>query len=94
MLAIPLLDLIWAVVRRARSGKSPFAPDKLHLHHRLLDTGNSQTRTAIVLYLWTATFAVPVTIAAFAPLWIALLIGVILLALSYFSRKREYSFSE
>jgi UDP-GlcNAc:undecaprenyl-phosphate GlcNAc-1-phosphate transferase len=94
VLAIPLLDLIWAVVRRARSGKSPFAPDKLHLHHRLLDTGNSQTRTAIVLYLWTATFAVPVTIAAFAPLWIAILIGVVLLALSYFSRKRELTFSE
>lgn len=89
VLAIPLLDLIWAVVRRARSGKSPFAPDKLHLHHRLLDTGNSQTRTAIVLYLWTATFAVPVTIAAFAPLWIAIVVGAVLLALSYFSRKRE-----
>jgi UDP-GlcNAc:undecaprenyl-phosphate GlcNAc-1-phosphate transferase len=94
VLAIPLLDLIWAVVRRARSGKSPFAPDKLHLHHRLLDTGNSQTRTAIVLYLWTATFAVPVTIAAFAPLWIAILIGLVLLALSYLSRKREVSYSE
>lgn len=89
VLAIPLLDLIWAVFRRAKSGKSPFAPDKLHLHHRLLDTGNSQTRTTVVLYLWTATFAVPVTVAAFAPLWIAVVVGCTLLALSFFSRKRQ-----
>ena len=35
VLFVPLLDLLLAVVRRTRAGRSPFAADKLHLHHRL-----------------------------------------------------------
>ncbi|NDF03297.1 MAG: undecaprenyl/decaprenyl-phosphate alpha-N-acetylglucosaminyl 1-phosphate transferase [Actinobacteria bacterium] len=88
VLAIPLLDLGLAILRRTSSGKSPFAPDKLHLHHRLLASGNSQNRTAIVLYLWTATFAVPVTVAAFAPIWIAFLVAIFLAGTAFYARKR------
>ena len=84
VLAIPLLDLIWAVVRRARSGKSPFAPDKLHLHHRLLNQGNSQNKTTLILYLWTASLAVPVTVAAFTPLWISVILTLVLVLISLF----------
>jgi len=36
VLAIPLADLLLAVGRRVKAGKSPFAPDNEHLHHRLL----------------------------------------------------------
>ncbi len=36
VLLVPFLDLLLAVVRRVGKGRSPFAPDKLHLHHRLL----------------------------------------------------------
>jgi UDP-GlcNAc:undecaprenyl-phosphate GlcNAc-1-phosphate transferase len=41
---VPLLDPLLAVVRRARAGLSPFSPDKMHLHHRLLEIGHSQRR--------------------------------------------------
>ncbi len=78
VLAIPLMDLILAVVRRALSGRSPFAPDKEHLHHRLLGAGNSHQRTAVIMYFWTATLAIPVTILAFWPWWAALLTAVVL----------------
>lgn len=71
VLAIPLMDLVLAVVRRAFSGRSPFAPDKEHLHHRLLSAGNSHQRTAVIMYFWTATLAIPVTVLAFMPLWVA-----------------------
>ena len=71
VLAIPFLDLLLAVGRRVRAGKSPFAPDNQHLHHRLLSAGNSTNQTALILYLWTATIAFPVTVLAFAPWWIA-----------------------
>ena len=37
VIAVPLVDLLLAVIRRTRAGRSPFAPDKLHIHHRLLD---------------------------------------------------------
>ena len=76
VLAIPLMDLILAVFRRALSGRSPFAPDKEHLHHRLLDAGNSHQRAAVIMYLWTATVAIPVTVLAFWPWWAALMTGL------------------
>jgi UDP-GlcNAc:undecaprenyl-phosphate GlcNAc-1-phosphate transferase len=73
VLAIPFLDLLLAVSRRVKAGKSPFAPDNLHLHHRLLNAGNSTGQTILILYLWTATIAFPVTVLAFAPWWVAVL---------------------
>lgn len=82
VLAIPLADLSLAVIRRLRSGRSPFTPDKEHLHHRLLTAGNSHQRTVLIMYLWTATVAVPVTVAAFAPLWIAGIVAIFLAILS------------
>lgn len=82
VLAIPLVDLLLAVLRRVKAGKSPFAPDNLHLHHRLLSAGNSQLKTASILYLWTAMIAFPVTVLAFAPLWVALITAVLLLLIT------------
>ena len=83
VLAIPLADLVLAVGRRIGAGKSPFAPDNEHLHHRLLSAGNSQLKSAIILYLWTATIAFPVTVLAFAPWWIALLSAIVLIVITY-----------
>ncbi len=57
VLAIPFIDLLLAIVRRTRSGRSPFAPDKMHLHHRLLEIGHSQTRAVLIMYVWTALLA-------------------------------------
>lgn len=50
ILFFPLLDTSWAIVRRAARGKSVFEPDRQHIHHRLLDTGLSQKKTAYVIY--------------------------------------------
>jgi UDP-GlcNAc:undecaprenyl-phosphate/decaprenyl-phosphate GlcNAc-1-phosphate transferase len=57
VLAVPLGDLLLAVVRRTRAGRSPFAPDKLHLHHRLLEIGHSQTRAVLIMYSFTGLLA-------------------------------------
>ena len=51
---IPFVDLLLAVVRRTRRGQSPFAPDKMHLHHRLLSIGHSHRRAVLVMYFWAA----------------------------------------
>ena len=89
VLAIPFLDLLLAVGRRLKAGRSPFAPDKLHLHHRLLSAGNSTNKTAVILYLWTATIAFPVTVLAFAPWWVALITVAVLIAMSFAVMKRK-----
>ena len=82
VLAIPFLDLVLAVSRRIKAGKSPFAPDNLHLHHRLLSAGNTTGQTVLIVYLWTATIAFPVTVLAFAPWWIAVLTALFFALLS------------
>jgi UDP-GlcNAc:undecaprenyl-phosphate GlcNAc-1-phosphate transferase len=54
---LPLLDMAAAVVRRLIAGKSPFHPDRMHLHHRMLALGHSHRRAVLILYVWTAVFA-------------------------------------
>src|SRR3954468_19245992 len=54
ILFIPFVDLLMAVVRRTRKGQSPFSPDKMHLHHRLLSIGHSHRRAVLVMYFWSA----------------------------------------
>ena len=54
---VPVLDLVWAVIRRVSQGKSPFAADKAHIHHRLLSLGHTHRRTVLVLYLWVMAVA-------------------------------------
>jgi UDP-GlcNAc:undecaprenyl-phosphate/decaprenyl-phosphate GlcNAc-1-phosphate transferase len=57
ILIVPFLDLVLAVVRRTRAGRSPFAPDKQHLHHRLLEIGHSHRRAVLIMWLWAALIA-------------------------------------
>jgi UDP-GlcNAc:undecaprenyl-phosphate GlcNAc-1-phosphate transferase len=52
-----MADLLLAVVRRTRAGRSPFAPDKQHLHHRLLEIGHSQRRAVFIMWLWAGLVA-------------------------------------
>lgn len=54
VLALPLLDMLLAVMRRLRAGHSPFHADRMHLHHRLLDLGHSHRGAVTIMYLWTA----------------------------------------
>ena len=57
VLLLPLLDMGLAVVRRVGAGRSPFHPDRLHLHHRLLELGHSHRHAVVIMYVWTAVFA-------------------------------------
>ncbi|MEZ5114743.1 MAG: MraY family glycosyltransferase [Candidatus Nanopelagicales bacterium] len=85
VVAIPLADLALAVVRRTRARRSPFAPDKMHLHHRLLEMGHSQSRAVLLMYGWTAVVAGGAVASAFvSPAVTVLLVlaGVVLLVLA------------
>ena len=50
VLGVPIIDTFWNIVRRMLAGKSPFTPDRGHLHHRLLDVGVSHTQTVLLIY--------------------------------------------
>lgn len=51
---LPLLDFGLAVIRRQWAGKSPFSPDRKHLHHRMLDMGHTDRDAVLIFYSWTA----------------------------------------
>lgn len=50
VMAIPLIDGVFTIVRRAASGQSPLRGDRKHLHHRLMELGWGQRR--IALFYW------------------------------------------
>ena len=75
LLMVPVADLVLAVVRRTRAGRSPFAPDKQHLHHRLLEIGHSQRRAVYIMWMWAALVAggsVLVSLDSGRPTWVGL----------------------
>lgn len=57
---LPLLDFGLAVIRRMGQGKSPFSPDRKHLHHRMLDMGHSDRDAVLIFYAWTAIVSLSV----------------------------------
>jgi UDP-GlcNAc:undecaprenyl-phosphate GlcNAc-1-phosphate transferase len=69
VLIVPFVDLVLAVVRRTRAGRSPLSPDKKHLHHRLLEIGHSQRRAVLVMYLWTGLVAFGVVLVSLFSAW-------------------------
>ena len=78
---MPLIDTVFAVIRRARHRTGVATADKAHLHHRLMDLGHGHRRTVVILWAWTALLSgfvlvpvftsrgngiVPIGLAAFA----------------------------
>ncbi|GAA4775261.1 MraY family glycosyltransferase [Streptomyces sanyensis] len=57
IIAIPIADLVLAIVRRTWKGQSPFAADRGHLHHRLLQIGHSHSRAVLIMYFWSGLIA-------------------------------------
>ncbi len=55
VLGIPILDMVWVVLRRVFSGKKFWEGDLKHLHHRLMDLGFSE-RQVVILYLFITAF--------------------------------------
>ena len=57
ILAIPILDTLFAIIRRLLKGESPSKADKFHIHHQLLNRNFSQTATVLIIYLIDLLFA-------------------------------------
>jgi UDP-GlcNAc:undecaprenyl-phosphate/decaprenyl-phosphate GlcNAc-1-phosphate transferase len=53
VLAIPLVDVAMAIVRRIRKGRPIFAPDKEHIHHQLREIGHTHRQAVLMMYFWS-----------------------------------------
>jgi len=86
ILLVPLLDFALAVGRRLRAGISPWAADRKHLHHHLLDIGHSHFRAVLVFYSWTAVVSLGCLLFMFIPMgWVLAFIAVGLLFCTWFT---------
>ncbi|MFZ1491366.1 MAG: MraY family glycosyltransferase [Ilumatobacteraceae bacterium] len=86
VLGVPIVDTLFAIVRRATRRQGVATADKGHLHHRLMDLGHGQRRSVLILWLWTALlsgFALyPIFTRATTPL---IPIGLIAIALGLYT---------
>lgn len=57
ILAIPILDTLFAIIRRAIKGEPISMPDKFHIHHQLLSRNFTQKQTVLLIYLMNILFA-------------------------------------
>lgn len=55
---VPIIDTALAIIRRKRAHRPIDAPDRGHIHHRLLNAGFSQRKTVLIMWAWTALLAV------------------------------------
>jgi UDP-N-acetylmuramyl pentapeptide phosphotransferase/UDP-N-acetylglucosamine-1-phosphate transferase len=101
LLAYPLVDTLRVFTLRAMDGRSPFSPDKNHLHHRLIMAGYGHRGASIILYVYSIGFmALPVLVYLMVPeldqnllfiseLVLAFIAFVPLLRKTHFAHKRE-----
>jgi len=64
VLAVPIVDVIFAVIRRTASGRSFAEADMGHLHHRLIQLGHGPRRAVVILWGWAALFSTVVLFSA------------------------------
>jgi UDP-GlcNAc:undecaprenyl-phosphate GlcNAc-1-phosphate transferase len=67
VLAVPILDTSFVVLKRLKYGRNPFAADQNHFYHRFLRIGFSQRRTAAYLHGWAVLLAVWAILLRFVP---------------------------
>jgi UDP-GlcNAc:undecaprenyl-phosphate GlcNAc-1-phosphate transferase len=94
VLGVPIIDTFYVLVRRMFSGQPPFAPDRGHFHHRLLDVGLTHQQAVLLIYGMTAVLGMLAfltsgrgQIAGFVGL--AVLLGIVVTALAQRSAKAE-----
>ena len=67
VIAVPILDTSFVVLKRLKYGRRPWAADHNHFYHRFLRIGFSQRRTAAYLHVWAATLAAYAILLRFVP---------------------------
>ena len=89
VLAVPIIDTFWVIVRRLSSRRSPFSPDRGHIHHRLLDLGLSHRSTVLLIYVVCATLGLMSLLVSSATGVFAFLGALVVLGVVAFLLRRD-----
>lgn len=92
VLALPMLDTTFVVLKRLKAGTPIYSADQNHFHHRLTRIGFSPRRTVLYLYVWAATLASVAVALRFVPysddrgnfdlVWTSVIVLIVLAALA------------
>ncbi len=95
LLGLPILDTLTVMARRIRAGRSPFSPDKTHIHHKLMEYGFTHAEAVGCIYLIQGVFLGSAFAFRYSSdlivIGIYLLISSTLLFLFYVASKTEWS---
>ncbi|HUQ41323.1 MAG TPA: MraY family glycosyltransferase [Candidatus Limnocylindrales bacterium] len=94
VLGVPIIDTFYVLLRRVLSGQPPFAPDRGHFHHRLLDVGLSHRQAVLLIYALTLGFGALALLTSgrtqgLAFMGAVLVFGIAVVALAQRSPKAE-----
>jgi UDP-GlcNAc:undecaprenyl-phosphate GlcNAc-1-phosphate transferase len=89
VLAVPIIDTFWVIVRRLSAGRSPFSPDRSHIHHLLLDLGLSHRSTVLLIYAVCATLGLMSLLVSSATGVIAFIGALVVLGVLAFALRRS-----
>jgi UDP-GlcNAc:undecaprenyl-phosphate GlcNAc-1-phosphate transferase len=82
VLGVPIMDTLMSMLRRCLQRRSLFAPDRSHIHHRLLKMGMHQTHAVVVLYAVTLVAAVlAMLMMSTSPAWAIVIFTSVLVQL-------------
>lgn len=84
ILGVPIIDTLFAIVRRATGRRGLAVADKGHLHHRLMNLGHGHRRSVLILWAWTAllcTFVLYPTLTGQNPTYLPFALAALLIVL-------------
>ncbi|HLS09894.1 MraY family glycosyltransferase [Lentibacillus sp.] len=81
VLAVPIFDTLFAIVRRAYNKEPIMMPDNKHIHYQLIKTGFSHRKTVLIIYAFSGLFGVMAILFSYASLTTALIITFLVLLL-------------
>ncbi len=94
LLGLPILDTLSVMVRRIRAGRSPFSPDKTHIHHRFIENGFSHAEAVASIYLLQSLFLASAIAFRYASDFLVigayLIISISILLFFYWAKKIQW----
>ncbi len=98
LLGLPILDTLTVMVRRIRAGRSPFSPDKTHIHHRLMEYGFTHAEAVGLIYLLQSLFLASALVFRYASDFVVigtyLIISASILLFFYWAAETHWRFRD
>lgn len=87
ILGLPMFDTLFAIIRRLAHGQNPMAPDRGHIHHRLIDMGLNQKQAVAALYVVSSILGLSAVVLTASGAVKAMLLMMTLIIVAYIASR-------